>query len=138
MFGAFRKKNIAEFKRYVQFIIVGLSGALVVFVITFVFTEYLKFWYLVAYIMATLIGWTYNFIINSKFTFDKYNEINLMKRYGFYMQGYALLSLVAFFTVYVLTSILHVHYLLSIFVISVFMSIITFKFNRKFIFRDID
>ncbi|MBT6691319.1 GtrA family protein [Candidatus Parcubacteria bacterium] len=129
------KAIIKKFGRYFNFVLVGVSGTALVFLMTFVLTEYLHLWYLLAYIISTLCGWTYGFIMNSKFTFNDHDGENLIKRYVFYIQGYILLSLISFSSVYVLTSILNLHYLVSMSIITVIMSIITFNFNRKFIFQ---
>ena len=128
-------KIVKKFGRYFHFVIIGASGTVLVFAMTFVLTDYLHFWYLLAYIISTLCGWTYGFIMNSKFTFQGHDGDKLVKRYIFYIQGYVLLSLISFSSVYVLTSILYLHYLISMLIITVIMSIITFNFNRKFIFR---
>lgn len=125
---------IKRFGGYPQFVIIGASGTILVFVMTYALTEYLHIWYLLSYIISTLCGWTYNFFMNSRFTFQGHNNDNLIKRYIFYIQGYIFLSLISYSLVYVLTSVLHLYYLISISVVTIFMSIITFKFNRKFIF----
>lgn len=135
VYDIWKDKIIKKFGKYLHFIIIGASGTVLVFIMTFILTEHVHLWYLFSYIISTLCGWTYNFIMNSKFTFQGHNTDNLLKRYIFYIQGYILLSLVSFSAVYVLTSILYLHYLISMSIITITMSIITFNFNRKFIFQ---
>lgn len=130
----FIKKILKKFRRYPYFIIIGVSSSFLIFIMTFILTEYLHLWYLLSFIIAAFFAWTYNFIMNAKFTFENYKSDNLLKKYILYIKGYVLLSFISFGSVYILTSILHFNYLISIFIITIIMSLVTFNFNRNFIF----
>lgn len=126
---------LKHFKRYPYFVIIGVSSSFLIIILTFILTEYLHFWYLLSFIVSAFFSWTYNFIMNAKFTFQNYRSDDIFKKYILYIKGYIFLSLISFGSVYILTSILYFNYLISIFIITIIMSLVTFYFNRKLIFN---
>jgi len=131
----FRKEFIRKFKRYPHFVAIGMSGFLINLFLTFFFTEFFHLWYLFSYILAALLSWVFNFYMNSNFTFRGHHSEHNLKRYLFYLQTYSLIGLASLSFVYLLTSIVGMHYLMSIFVSSAIMSLATFVFNKKVIFK---
>lgn len=127
--------DLKIYKRYPHFIIVGFIGLALNYTLTFIFTEVFLLWYLFSFILATLITWTFNFYFNSRYTFKGHARPDLFKSYINYLQVYSLLGLVAFGLAYVLTSIIGLYYLLSIFIVTLVMSLITFMFNKKIVFK---
>ena len=134
----FKKEFIIKFKRYPHFIMIGLTGFLINLLLTFVFTEFFHLWYLLSYIMGALLSWVFSFYMNSHFTFRGHNSEHNFKRYIFYLQTYGLMGLASLAFVYILTSIFGVYYLLSILIASSVMSLATFVFNKKVVFKYFD
>ena len=134
----FKKEFIRKFKRYPHFIMIGLTGFVINLVLTAVFTEFFDLWYLLSYIMAALLSWVFNFYMNSRFTFRGHNSEHSLKRYIFYLQTYGMMGLASLALVYILTSIAGMYYLLSIFIVSAIMSLATFVFNKKVVFKYFD
>jgi putative flippase GtrA len=134
----FKKEFVRKFKRYPHFIMIGLSGFLINIFLTFFFTEFFHLWYLLSYIMAALFSWAFNFYMNSRFTFRGHHTEHNLKRYIFYLQTYSLMGLSSLAFVYILTSIVGLYYLLSILIASAVMSLATFVFNKKVIFKYFD
>lgn len=131
----FFEKFLKNFRRYPYFVIIGISSSFLIIILTFFLTEYLHFWYLLSFIISAFFAWTYNFIMNAKFTFENYKSDNILKKYILYIKGYILLSFISFGSVYILTSIWFFNYLISISIVTIIMSLVTFYFNRKSIFN---
>lgn len=124
----------AQFKHYPYFFIIGGIGYGISIGLTFLFTEYIHLWYLLSYIIAALISLTCSFILNSLFTFKGYLRESHKERYALYIGFYIISALVTFALVYILTSIFNMHYLVSITVVTLVSSFITYVINKKFIF----
>ena len=131
----FFEEFLKNFRRYPYFVIIGISSSFLIIILTFFLTEYLHFWYLLSFIISAFFAWTYNFIMNAKFTFENYKSDNILKKYILYIKGYILLSFISFGSVYILTSIWFFNYLISISIVTIIMSLVTFYFNRKSIFN---
>lgn len=58
-----------------------------------------------------------------------------IKKYLFYIQIYGVIGLGSLAIMYVLTSVVGVHYLMSIIIVAVINSLATYSFNRKIIFK---
>lgn len=124
----------AQFKRYPYFFIIGSIGYGISIGLTFLFTEYIRLWYLLSFIIAALISLTCSFILNSLFTFRGCLRESLKERYALYIGFYTISALVTFALVYILTSIFNMHYLVSITAVTLVSSFITYIVNKKFIF----
>ena len=69
-------KNLADeirkypsLKQFLKFCIVGVSSAVVSFVILFIFTQWVGVWYLYSSIIAYILSAIFNFITNKLWTF---------------------------------------------------------------------
>jgi len=61
--------NNHNFRQFFKFCIVGGTAAVINFVIYYVCTEYLKFWYVYSAVIAYLLSAVFNFIANKIWTF---------------------------------------------------------------------
>jgi len=129
------KELTKNFNRFPHFIIVGTAGFFINFLITLVFTEFFHLWYMFSYITGSLCSWIFNFVMNSKVTFRGHNMTHNIKKYLFYIQIYGVIGLGSLAIMYVLTSVVGVHYLMSIIIVAVINSLATYSFNRKIIFK---
>ncbi len=118
-----------------RFIIVGGVGLLVSMVVTYIGVQYIGLWYIWAYGISALISWTVIFIGNSIFTFPNHERNSYSKKYLSFMGGYAMLFWINAFFVYIFTSLISFHYLLSIVFATGITTVLTFTFNRHIIFR---
>lgn len=123
-----------QFKRYPHFLIIGGLGYGISIGLTFLFTEYMRLWYLLSFIIAALVSLTVSFMLNSAFTFKGYLRKSHSRRYSLYIGFYAVSALVTFTLVYLLTSVFGIHYLISITAVTLISSFITFIVNKKLIF----
>lgn len=122
------------FRRYPIFFIIGVSSFLLNLLLTFIFTESLHFWYMLSFVIATFITWTFSFIMNSLFTFSGHGKSGYVARYLGYLAIYGAIGLITFTLVYLLTTILGFYYLLSVALVGLLMSFFTFLINKRFVF----
>jgi len=125
----------AQFRHYPYFFIIGGLAYGINIGLTFLLTEYIHLWYLLSFIIAALISLTCSFILNSLFTFRGYLRESHPERYALYIGFYIVSALITFALVYILTSIFNIHYLISITVVTLVSSFVTYIVNKKFIFR---
>jgi putative flippase GtrA len=134
-FNGWLKELTRKLKRFPYFIIVGTLGFFLNFMITLVFTEFFHFWYLFSYTVGSICSWVFNFVMNSKITFRGHNVTHDVKKYFFYIRIYLVIGLGSLAIMYVLTSVIGVHYLFSIIIVAVTNSLATYSFNKKIIFK---
>ena len=125
----------AQFRHYPYFFIIGGLTYGINIGLTFLLTEYIHLWYLLSFIIAALISLSCSFILNSLFTFRGYLRESHPERYALYIGFYIVSALITFALVYILTSIFNIHYLISITVVTLVSSFVTYIVNKKFIFR---
>ena len=130
------KERLAHFLRFVQFAIVGTIGLLLKLAITYALTEYLGWWYFFSFLVSVFFGWTLIFLLNSAITFRHHSKENYGKRYATFMLGYLNTFWINASIVFVFASVLHIMYLLSIFLAAVITSAITFLFSSKYVYAD--
>lgn len=124
-----------KFNRFPHFIVIGTIGFFINFFITLIFTEFFHLWYLFSYITGSIVSWVFNFAMNSKITFRGHEMTHTIKKYLFYIQIYGVIGLGSLAIMYILTSVLGLHYLMSIVIVAVTNSLATYSFNRKIIFK---
>ncbi|MBU6321333.1 MAG: GtrA family protein [Patescibacteria group bacterium] len=120
--------------RFASFACIGGAGFVVNITITYLLTEYLGWWYLASYVLATVASWTLVFLANSRITFAGHEKDNYARRYSVFMLGYTAVFAGNAALVYLLTSILHVYYLLSITGVTVSLTFVTFLFTRRYVY----
>ena len=121
-------------REFVIFCIVGFSGLLLNLGVTYILKEFVGWHYFPAYLVATIIGFTFIFLANSSCNFSGHEKSNYLVRYGKFMSGYAVLFIVNISLVSILTSALSVYYIFSIIIASAITTILTFTFSKKMIF----
>ena len=62
--------------KFFKFCIVGGSGAVISWVLTWLITERIGLWYIASMIIATFVAMVWNFIWNSKWTFSQPSDVN--------------------------------------------------------------
>ena len=120
---------------FITFLVVGGVGLCITLGITYVLTEVLHLWYFWSYLIATVLAWTFVFFANALFTFSTDGRSHLSwKRYITFMLGYLLVFWINAGSVYVLTSILAIPYLISITLGTIATTCLTFLLSKFIIF----
>lgn len=129
-----RRRLFAAFKRYPLFVIMAGVGFLANLAVTAALTEIFHVFYLFSYIAGTIVNWTINFFLNSQITFRGCLKNKLLLRYSKFIIFFAAVHAVNMATVYLLTSVIGIHYLISIIGASALYSIVTYTFAKNIIF----
>lgn len=128
------RKALKEFYFYPQFILIGLMGTICILLLTFFLTDFLGWWYFFSYVSSTLIGWTFIFILNSRFTFQRGTLGTWPTEYFKFLSVYLFMGLINFSLVFFLTSIMGIYYILSIVVVVIPISVFNFLLNKYYVF----
>ena len=123
-----------ELMRFIRFLIVGGGGVLVTLLVTHIGVVFFHLWYFFAFLIATLFSWTFVFAVNAWWTFPDSLQDNRGKRYLQFLAGYAGIFCINASLVYIGTSILGLHYLVSITVATACTAVLTFLFSKHVIY----
>ena len=99
---------------FIRFALSGGTGFVVTFILTFLLTEYGKWWYGASYVLATFIGWVCIFVLNTWITFREASRGNTLSRFFAFLLTYTGSFALNASIVIILTEAVGVHYLLSI------------------------
>ena len=113
----------------------SLAGSIVDFGFLFIATELLHVWYVISVAVGAFLGALTNFLINRHWTFDAAKG-NLSIQAG----RYCLVSTISLILntggVYLLTEYSHVHYAISVFVISIAVGFLfNYPMHRHYVYR---
>lgn len=103
--------------------------------VTYLGVRYLGLWYLWSFCLAAVVGWTVIFIGNAVFTFPEHERHSYLKKYATFFAGYLTVFWVNVSLVFIFTSLLSIHYLLSIVIATIITTLMTFSFSKKVVFR---
>lgn len=124
-------ERVRQFFRYG---VVAVAGLLLNLGITYGGVEVAHMWYFLAFVIGTFTTWTASFFALAFFVFPEQGRGDWVIRYLRFLAGYGLIFLVNGCTVYMLTSVLGVYYLLSITVTALAMGFAGFMFSRRFVY----
>lgn len=120
-------------KKYAIFIFGGGLGALLNLSVTYLLVEFLGMWYIFAYCIGGALSIIFNFTFQRIVTFKIMDD--MMKRLGRFIMVSIAISLCMLMSVYILTDILKIWYILSGIISIAFLSIINFSLNMLWIFE---
>lgn len=118
--------------RIIKFGMVGASGALIGLSILWALTEIGGLYYLVSYIISTLVAVTNNWYFNSIFTFKHKPSLVKWAKYLGASTGTLLLNVAL---MYVFTSLLGVWYMLSAVVVITIIFLLNFYLSKKYVWK---
>lgn len=121
--------------QFVRFCLVGAIGLFVNLIVTHASVVYLGFWYFWAYCIGVLAGWTSSFLLNATFTFPEHEHSSYATKYGLFVATYAVIFGLNAVLVYLLTSLLGIHYLISISISAITTTLLSFTFNKYVIYK---
>lgn len=126
------RQNFLQFGR---FCLVGGIGLLVNLGVTHAGVVLFNLWYFGPYILGVFAGWTSSFVLNALFTFPEHKRASYGRKYALFISMYAIIFATNAAAVYVLTSLLGVHYLVSITASAIATTLLSFSFNKYVIYK---
>ncbi len=121
--------------QFIRFCLVGGVGLLVNLAVTHIGVVIFGAWYFWSYLCGVLLGWTSSFILNALFTFPEHQREEYAKKYTLFVATYAVIFALNAGMVYVLTSLMGVHYLISITISAFATTLVSFSFNKHVIYK---
>lgn len=135
MLREFMNNTSATIKQFVRFCLIGGAGLVVILALTHIGVRFLHLWYFSAYLISTLLGWSIVFVLNVLWTFHDTEHPRHAGHYFGFLAGYVGIYCLNASLVYILTSLLGIHYLISITFSSGVGAVFSFLFNKYVIFR---
>lgn len=121
-------------RQFAIFCAVGGAGLVVNLVITHV-GVLLGAWYLYAFVVGLLVSWSCSFVLNAFVTFPEHERARYLRKYLLYLGNYGLVFLLNVALMYALTSLLGIHYLISIVVCAVSTTLLTYSLSKHVIYH---
>lgn len=121
-------------RQYALFVAVGATGVAMNLALTFLLTEVVGLHYMFSYVISTLAVWTIVFALHSRMTFRGHGEAE-RRAYARFVGLYVTLTIFNWAAVWTATSVLGVHYLLSILFVTAAVSVLSFLGNRVIVFN---
>lgn len=131
----FPKMNLKE--EIKKFILYGIGGGLALLInlsLAYIFTEKLRFFYLLSAVLSYILSLIFNFLFQSFITFKTKKELFFQRFLGFSAVQIIGLILYSIF-VFIFTEKFKTHYLVSIILSSVLVYIFNFLFSRFLVFK---
>ncbi len=124
-----------NFWQFIKFCTVGGIGLLINLGITHGLVVWAQVWYLWAFVLALLFSWSLTFVLNAFFTFPEHERSAYLKKYFLFLASYGLVFCINTAIVYVGTSILGLHYLISICISALITTLLTFSISKHVIYH---
>lgn len=124
----------AHLKQFLKFCAVGGIGLLINLGITYTGVA-LGLWYLYAFIIGLIISWSCSFVLNAFFTFPEHERAAYLRKYFLFLGNYSIVFVLNIALMYVLTSLVGLHYILSIILCALSTTVLTYSFSKYVIYR---
>lgn len=124
-----------QYFSYIAYVVSGGVAFGVNIILTYFLTEFIGFWYMLSIVIGTLTSWSLMFILNKSITFKNLKLKSTGSAYFKNIFLYIILMPVGLGSIYFLTSVVGLYYLLSQVVVVVIMSIISFFLTQYFVFK---
>ena len=121
--------------QFLRFCLAGGGGLVVCLLLTHALVAVFHLWYFYAYLIATVCGWSFIFAVNAGITFPDGGRRGYALRYVLFVSGYIAVFYVNATLVYIGTSRLGLHYLVSITIATVITASLNFLFSKFVVYR---
>lgn len=121
--------------QFVRFVLVGGIGLLINLAVTHGLVMMVHVWYLWAFWVGLVVSWSVSFLLNARITFPEHERNNYHKKYAIYIAIYLVVFILNTAIVYALTSLGHVHYLISIPLSAVITTAFSFTTVKRYVYR---
>lgn len=124
-----------QFLRIIRFCLGGVVGVSSGYITLYVLTEYFGLWYLWSSIVANVLNYLINFIMQKFWTFKNKNTRAIPKQISLYL-GLAILFFVTNTgLMYVFVEYGHIQYMISQIILTVLLSVVSY-FTTKLVFKE--
>ena len=115
----------------VRFCLGGAVGVIAYYTTLYCLTEYLKIWYIVSAVIAFVINYGLNFVIQKFWTFNDKDTTTVRKQMALYFTMAICLLIGNTIFLYLMVEFLHLWYMLAQVILTVAFTILSFVISRK-------
>lgn len=127
-------KPISQLSQMLRFAIAGVLGVSLYYLILYTLTDIIKIWYMYSAIIASVVNYVSNFLLQKFWTFKNKDIKNIKKQAA----GYALMVVILFatnlFLLYLLVEYCHFWYIFAQIIVTIIVTIMSY-FISQWIFK---
>lgn len=124
----------ATINRFIRFQLNSVASTVIDFTVTVALTELAGLWYLISTTLGTISGGAANFLIARNWVF-RVRDFPAMKQLGWYFINWCCSCLLNILSVFVLTSLVQLNYIVSKIITAVLVGILfNYNFQRRYVF----
>ncbi len=128
--------QIKKHAKIARYLIAGGTAAFTDLALLYIFTDFVHIWYVISVVLAFIIAFGVSFGLQKFWTFRD-NSMDKIHKQGFIYLFVAVVSLIVnTYAVYLLVSMLHIHYIISQIIVSAAIAVVNYFVYNKLIFRD--
>lgn len=120
-------------KRLITFLFGNHLAFLFEILLTWILTESLHLWYMLSYGFSLISGWAFVYFFHHYITFELTHDS--YSKFPLFMLITIANNVSSWFFVYLITHFFTSHYIITIILVSLPMSLVYYKLTKKFIFR---
>jgi putative flippase GtrA len=124
-----------RYHQFARFVLVGAAGLVVNLGVTHAGVVLLGVWYFWSYLAGVLCGWSASFVLNSIFTFPGHERTAYGRKYALYLAIYGVVFVINAAMVYTMTSLMGIHYLVSITVSALVTTLLSYTAVKYAVFN---
>lgn len=121
--------------QFIRFCAVGGIGLLINLAATHIGVTVFGLWYLTAFLIGLFISWTCSFVLNAFITFPEHERAAYLRKYFLFLSNYGVVFVLNMALIYILTSLIGLHYLISIVFCAISTTFLTYSFSKYVIYK---
>jgi len=120
-----------HFENFKKYCIINLISGFKMLLLLFILTSIFNVFYLLSFLLSSLFSITLDFVLNKKYTFNKFNPKTIYKQYSdFFIVSFSSF-IINFILLFIFVEYLHLWYLLSQLLISFILAPLRFLIHQK-------
>jgi dolichol-phosphate mannosyltransferase len=125
----------SRLSQVLRFLGAGAFGTLLYYIVLYGLTEFAGVWYITSAVVAALLNYSSNFVLQKVWTFENKNLEGIHKQVGKYIALATTLFILNTVFLYVLVEYAHLWYLAAQVIVTVILTIISFFVTRHIFAR---
>ncbi|MBX4205481.1 MAG: GtrA family protein [Candidatus Doudnabacteria bacterium] len=117
--------------RVMRFLGAGGLGVLLYYLILYILTDLFGVWYMASAVIASIVNWTSNFVLQKLWTFQNRDKTNLHRQAGAYLSMAIGLFLANLLLLYVLVEYLRLWYMGAQVIVTVILTVASYFITSR-------
>lgn len=120
---------------FIRFCIIGGIGLLINLSIIYLGVDIFHLWIVPAFMVGLLLSWSISFVLNAFITFPEHERSAYLKKYFLYLSSYSGVFVLNTILIYLLTTMLGLHYLIATIICALSTVFLTYSFSKYVIYK---